>query len=285
MSAATVHDFAPNQFRHKYANHRAGECEAQGATGVFSDMSDGVLVLDFALTFAGFDHQARKFVLSIVGLLGDSQKPRAAFDEELAKHLGCNERTIRRWRKDYLAAAKVKQFGFIKITEGEYCVETKRYLATEYSLIDEVKEFVNNAVSEGRESPRYAEDRQACFERIAKANYELIPNAPPIKRKRKPSAVPVEQMDRALARAQKNVEQWRLAVRDIPKGQRAALLSSEQGARQRAILLQLQQEIADSLALFPANVDTEEVSYIPDKMSGTPPPRVRYPPKHRTKRK
>ncbi len=267
---ATVHDFSFGQFQRTHARH-ATHAETQTATSVFSDMADGILVLDFALTFAGFGHQARQFVLSIVGLIGDGQTAYVAFDKDLAKHLNCNERTVRRWRKAYIEESEAKNFGFLHIIEGEYRKGEERYEATEYGLNEEVKDFVNNTISEARESPRYAEDRRACLERIAKENYGLIPNAPPLKRRSNRGTLPERDMDRALARAQKNVEQWRVAVRDLPKPQRAALLASEEGARQHEILLQIQQDIADSLALFPANVDTEEVKYVPDKMSGTPP--------------
>ncbi len=275
---ATVRDFTLGQFRRTHARRAAQtDSEAQTATDVFTDLSDGILALDFALTFADFDGAARQFALSVIGLIGDSDEPIAFYDEELAAHLNVSVRSVRRWRVAYMKAWQTKNFEFISITEGEYDSEKKRYERTRYGLPEEIREFVNTVTTEARQSSAYARDRRAAIEAAAKANYDDIPNAPARRRKRKPSRSEAVKVESYFNNAAKNLLKGRDTLGGMPDGTRAAYLSGAEGEELRDKLLDMQAQIAAILGDFPETIETAEVSYIPAKLAGIPPPPVRYP--------
>lgn len=66
MSAAIVYDISsPNRLRSHIGNQQTADTRERPETAtIFSDMADGVLALDYALTFAGFEHDARTLVTS-----------------------------------------------------------------------------------------------------------------------------------------------------------------------------------------------------------------------------
>ncbi len=250
-TTATVHDFNFGQFRR---THARAQTAPQTAPDTFTDLSDGILALDFALTFAGFDGAARQIILSIVGLIGDSREPVALFDKELAAHVNCHERTVRRWRKAYMNAWQAKNFEFISVTEGEYFPKLKRYDRTLYGLPDDIREFVNMVTNEARQSPDYVKDRRAAIERSARAHYDELPDAPARRRKRKatkPAAVnsgnDFQKAAQVWARGCDNLSQ-------MDEETRAAYRASAE-----AELRDMQAKFAETFGESPAIDDTEQV--------------------------
>lgn len=223
------------------------------------DCADGILALDFALTFAGFGYESRQLVLSIVGLAGGSNLTVEAFDGELAKHLNCSERTVRRWRSEHLKESKRKKFSLLLISEGEYNAEHKRYDKTAYSLNPAVAAYVATVVSEARASDLYESDRRAAIERAAEEHYADIPDAPPRSRKKKPYRVPAVKVEQAFVNAARNVERGKRALQELGDDSLASLLESKQGEELRATLLKLRADIEEVLQNFLQAADAEDV--------------------------
>ena len=240
-----------------------------GVPVIFTDMADGILALDFGLTFAGFSYEARQLVLSIVGLLGDGETTLEISDPELAEHLNCSERTIGRWRRAYSDEAYAKSYSPLEITEGEYDADTERYRPTKYRFTG--ANFVEQTVTEARNSDEYTRNRQAAIERSAAARYDDIPNAPVRRRQRKPRIVPTLRLERHFINAERNIVRGRITLEDLPERSRAAFLNSQQGKELYARLLKLQEEIAGILEDFPQISDDKDLEDKVDILSGIPP--------------
>jgi hypothetical protein len=269
---ATVHDISLAQLRKMRARRGTGDDQPQAAAGVFTDMADGILALDFALSFADFEHDSRKLVLSVVGLLADKHDALAMFDEQLAEHLKCSVRTVRNWRSDYIKRSpNAQSFGVIEITEGEYDHDKQRFQPTQYRLNADVRLYVERCVTEARSSNLYERDRRKAIEQAALDHYEDIPDAPPVTRNKKPGNATVR-LERDFINARKNLAKGQRTLGDLPEHRRADFLAGAQGEEVRALLLQMQAEIAGLLQGFPQTVDDEDLNDIPAKFAGIPPP-------------
>ena len=253
---AQVLDYTPAA--HRRALGRQSRADEQAATA-FDDMTDGILALDFALTLASFGYEARQLVLSIVGLLGGGDSAVEAFDEELAKHLKCSDRTVRRWRAAHIKESKAKKFSLLYLEEGEYNAERKRYEKTAYSLNPAVAVYVNAVVAEARASDLYRSDRRAAIKRAAEEHYADIPDAPPRSRKKSPYRSPAVKVGQAFVNAARSVEKGKRELEHLDESVRAALLEGKQGAELRATLLKLQADIAEVLQDFPQSSEDEEL--------------------------
>lgn len=253
MSSARVVDFTPKQagrWLDKEAAARSG--------AVLDDMADGILALDFALAFAGFTYEARQFELSVIGLLGGGGSTLEIFDGDLAKHVQCSDRTIRRWRKAHIRESRVKKFSLLYIGEGDYNGRM-RYEKTAYGLNPALNTYLDAVVTQARASDLYRSDRVGAVERAAEEHYHEIPDAPPRARKRKPRPAPAVRVERAFANAAKNVEKGKLALRELDAESLATLLESEQGEDLRRALLKLQADIAEALETLPQVAEREAV--------------------------
>jgi hypothetical protein len=255
MVTAQVHDITPARLR-RTASRLPTE-SAQAA--VLDDVADGILALDSALTSAGFSYEARQFVLSIVGLLGGAGARLEAFDAELAAHLKCSDRTVRRWRKAHMQESRTKKFTLLYLEECDYNASLKRYEKTAYSLNAAVAEYVSTVIAEARAADLYRSDRRAAIERAAEEHYDEIPDAPPRQRKRKPKRAPAVKAEQAFINAARNVEKGKEALASLRPESRAALLESRQGEELRAVLLKLQADINDVLESFPQAAEGEEL--------------------------
>jgi hypothetical protein len=267
MVAAKVLDYSPAAFRR--ALDRQAPAEGEQAATVLDDCADGILALDFALTFAGFSYEARQLVLSVVGLLGGSGATIEAFDGELAKHVQCSDRTIRRWRAAHLKESKARRFSILEITEGEYDASHKCYGKTSYRFT--APDYVDAVVHEARASELYLRDRRAAIEQAAEEHYADIPDAPPRRRSRKPRRAPAARVEQAFVNAARSIEKGKLALRELADDSREALLESRQGEELRQVLLKLQSDVAEVLENFPQAAEEEEVD-------GGIGQNVRYPP-------
>jgi len=272
-TTATVHDLTPGAFRSKLARSASQPTATINADAqtIFSDMADGTLALDYGLTFAGFKYEELQLVHSIVGLLGDGETELAMFDDNLADHLKCTPRTVRRWRAAYVKKSQAVNFGFLVITEGEYVAAEKRFQPTRYRFTDDAKAYVERTVDEARASGNYDHDRRGAIEKAARAHYEDVPQAPPIKRTVKPKRSNNVQIERDFINAKRNLDKGRTALDGLPERARSLFLGSGQGEELRALLLKFQSEVADILQHFPQTTDNEQLNDIPDKMSGIPP--------------
>lgn len=278
MSRAKVYDITPTALRHTL--DRAQPAEAPQPATVLDDMADGILALDFALALAGFSWEARQLTLSIVGLVGGGGGRLEVFDKTLAEHLGCSDRTIRRWRAAHIKESKAKRFSLLHLEECDYNAALKRYEKTAYSFT--AGDYVNTVVAEARASELYESDRRTAIERAAEEHYDEIPDAPPRARRRKPRRAPTVRVEQAFVNAARNVEKGRQALQDLSEDSRAALLESRQGEELRQTLLKLQADIAEVLESFPQEnfpqtIDDEEDDRgyrtfcpVPPSVSGTP---------------
>lgn len=264
-------DFSPAHARERAARRAIGKGAQQDTVGVFSDMADGVLALDFALTLGRCPHDARKLDLSIVGLLGDGQTSVEMFDKELAGHIKCSDRTVRRYRADAIKARQTAYLTLIHITEGEYLPDQKLYAPTRYELAPGIKAFVEATIAQARRSPEYATNRRAAIEKAATDNYNDIPDAPPALRSRKPKRRETLQIERDFVNADRNLAKGQRTLDELSDRTRAAFLAGKQGEDLRLLLVKMQAEISELLQVFPQTVDEIEVEQVPDKLSGTPP--------------
>jgi hypothetical protein len=270
---AEVLDFPPAALRHTLG--RPSPAEGERAAAVLDDVADGILALDSALTSAGFSYEARQFVLSIVGLLGGEGARLEAFDAELAAHLKCSDRTVRRWRKAHMKESRAKKFTLLYLEECDYNASLKRYEKTAYSLNPAVAGYITTVVAEARASDLYQSDRRAAIGRAAEEHYDEIPDAPPRTRKRKPRRAPAVKAEQAFINAARSVEKGKQALAALRPESVAALLGSRQGAELREVLLKLQADITEVLDGFPQTSDGEEldgdvghfVRYPPDEPS------------------
>lgn len=256
MTTARVFDITSEALRRKLGRQQTS-AEGEQAATVLDDTTDGILALDFALTFAGFSYEARQFTLSIMGLLGGGGRLEV-FDKELAKHLNCSDRTIRRWRAAHIKESKAKKFSLLYLEEGDY-TGRKRYEKTAYSLNPAVGSYLDAAVAEARASDLYRSDRRGAVEHAAEEHYGDIPDAPPRVRRRKPRRAPTVKVEQAFINAAKNVEQGRQALQDLSDDSRAALLEGKQGEELRRTLLQLTADIGEILESLPQLLESEEV--------------------------
>ncbi|HEX8354069.1 MAG TPA: hypothetical protein VF611_14270 [Pyrinomonadaceae bacterium] len=248
--------FTPAAFRRRLDSHKTGE-SGRAAT-VLDDCADGILALDFALTFAGFGYEARQLTLSILGLLGGGGGRLEIFDKALAQHLGCSDRAIRRWRKAHIKESKAKKFSLLCLEEGDY-TGRKRYEKTAYSLNPAVASYLDAAVAEARASDLYGSDRRGAVERAAEKHYGDIPDAPPRARRRSPRRAPSVKVEQAFVNASRNVEKGRQALQGLSEDSRAALLEGTQGEKLRQMLLKLGADISEVLESLPLSIEGEEV--------------------------
>jgi hypothetical protein len=264
---AHVLDYTPAAFRRSLDRQQPSE-DKQAATAL-DDCADGILALDYALTFAGFGYEARQLTLSIVGLVGGGGATLEAFDGELAAHVNCSDRTVRRWRAAHLNESNRKRFSLLEITEGEYDAERRTYGKTSYRFT--APDYVDAVVSNARASDLYLSNRRAAIERAAEEHYGDIPDAPPRRRKRKPRRAPDVKVEQAFINASRNVDKGRRALQDLSDDSRAALLEGRQGTELHELLLKLQADINEVLENFPQPSDSEE-------LQGGTGHFVRYPP-------
>lgn len=252
MSAAKVLDYTPAVLR------RTLDTNGEQAAAVLDDVADGILALDFALTFAGISYEARQLTLSIVGLTGGGGRLEV-FDKALAEHLKCSDRTVRRWRAAHTKESKAKKFSLLQIEECDYNAQQKRYEKTAYSINPAVADYLKTVVAEARASDLYQSDRRAAIERAAEEHYEGIPDAPPRTRKRKPRRAPAVKAEQSFINAARNVEKGKQALASLRPESLAALLESRQGAELREVLLKLQADIGEVLESFPQTSESEDV--------------------------
>jgi hypothetical protein len=264
---AQVLDFTPAQLQ-----RRITRSDTNGQTrqqGIFADLADGTIIAQFFLNFAGFEWDETKFFLLIIGLCGDEKRSVELFDEELAQHARCTDRTIRNWRAAYIGRTETINFAPLVIIEGEYNSDQQRYLPTTYCVGD-VAGKIEEAVVAARALPEYAKDRLAALERAATEHYEDLPDAPPKRRRRKPKKSLRSPVIQSINNADKNLKKGKQALSEMSERMRAALLAG-QGQDLREMLLSMRGEIDELLSVVSEEVDTKQLTYIPENFSGIPP--------------
>ena len=254
---AQVLDHTPDSFRRALDRRRRPAGEVQ-APALLEDVTDGILALDFALSFAGFSYEARQLTLSVAGLIGGGGGRLEKYDKELAGHVNCSDRTIRRWRAAHVKETKAKKFSLLYIEEGEY-TGRKRYEKTAHSLNPAVAPYLDAVVAEARASDLYESDRREAFERAAEEHYHEIPDAPPRMRRRKPRREPSVKVAQAFLNAARSVEKGRQALQDLSEDSQSALLEGPQGEGPRQTLLKLQADIGEILESLPQPAEAREV--------------------------
>jgi hypothetical protein len=268
MSAnvASFKDYKP-----AYLKRRITQADATPhADSIISDMADGNLVTEFFFSFAGFDYSESHLILALIGTLGDGQNSIKLFDKEIAKDVGCDERTIQRWRKAYMEKAQKKNFWPMGIEQGDYVSGEKRYLPTTYRVT--FADALEQAVATARADAEYQTNRREAIKRAAKLHYEDIPQAPPIFRKDKRN----QSIQTPLAHlngAAKKLTSAKITLQDMPELQRRAFVNG-QGDELRAAMENLRQQMKDleaALSDEKLSVANKEVDSYTDILSGTPP--------------
>jgi hypothetical protein len=260
-TTATVHDITLAQLRR--TQQRSTQVESASQATIFSDMTDGVLALDYGLTFAAFEHKARQLVLHIVSLIGASNESLTMTDVELASHLRCRRETVVRWRQAHKETALAKHFAFLIVQEGEYNSKEKFYEPTSYRLNPDVREFVEKAVDRARQSPLYEQNRQAALEQAAAEAYSDMPDAPSLQKLRRGRRKRMDDKSvlKPLEAARKAVMSSKINLQDMETGLRQKFLSA-QGSDIRQKLLEMQAEIAAYLTALPEVIETAEDSEV-----------------------
>ncbi len=267
MSAniASFRDYKPAYLRRRITQADA----APRAESILLDMADGNLVTEFFFSFAGFDYSESHLILALIGIIGDGQHSIELYDKDIAKAVGCDERTVQRWRKAYMDKAQKKSFWPMGIKQGDYVKGEKRYLPTTYYVT--FAEPLEQAVAAARADAEYRTNRREAIERAAALYYEDIPQAPPVVRKDKqPRAVqtPLAHLNGAA----KKLTSAKITLQDMPEHQRRAFVNG-QGDELRAAMENLRQQMAELEAALSGeklSVVIKEDKYMPDKMSGTP---------------
>lgn len=269
-NVASFKDYKPAYLRRRITQTDA----TPRSESIISDMADGVTVLQHFFNFAhdaeaAFEHKETKLVLLIAGLCGDGGRAIEMFDEEIAEHARCTDRTIRQWRKDYLAKSRRLNFFPLEINEGEYDVERKRYAKTSYAIHPDTAEAIKRAVAEARAMPDYDRDRLKALEHAASEHYDEIPNAPPKGRTRKPKKSLRSPAIQNINNASNNLTKGKQSLDEMPPRMRAALLAGE-GDSLRATLKEMQAKIDQLLSAISEDTETKDVSYMPEISSGIP---------------
>jgi hypothetical protein len=244
---------------------------AAAAAGVFKDMTDGAAVMQFFFNLAGFEWKETKIFLPVAELCGDAGRTVSLYDEELAEHARCTDRTVRNWRRDYLARAETVSFHPLEIAEGDYDRDKLRYERTRYTVAEAVAEQVERAVASARLMPEYAKDRMGCLERAARLAYDDIPDAPAKQgRKRRPKKSLRPEALKSFESAKKSIERGRRALAELEERRRKALLAGR-GEELREVLLAMRGEIDEILSGMSEDVEPEKVKDKPENLSGIPP--------------
>ena len=263
-TSAKVIDVPFSQFRKSAPTPAA-------AAGVFKDMTDGAAVVQFFFNLAGFEWKETKIFLPVAELCGDPGRSVSLYDEELAEHARCTDRTVRNWRRDYLARAATVSFHPLEIAEGDYDRDKQRYERTRYTVAEAVAEQVERAVATARAMPDYSKDRMGCLERAARLAYDDIPDAPAQRaRKRRPQKSLQPEAVKSFERAKKSLEKGRRALAELEERWRAALLAGR-GGELRELLLSMRGEIDEILSGISEDVEPIEVDDKPENLSGIPP--------------
>lgn len=261
---AKVYDMTPSQLRRQVKRQSSGEARPS----VFSAMADGSLAAQFFFNLAGFEFGETKFFMKIVELCGEGGRPVEVFDEKLAEHARCTDRTIRAWRAAYIARAQTINFWPLLIAEGEYDQYRQRYKPTSYSVA--IADHIERAVTLARSMPEYERDRVEAVRRAAEECYDDIPDAPAQRRVRKPKKSRRSPVMQSLEKAAKNLDQGKHALDALTDRQRAALVAG-QGEDLRRRLDELQAQIDNLRASISETVEEAEVDDMPEKISGIPP--------------
>jgi hypothetical protein len=266
-NVASFRDYAPSRLQ-RQVQQSSSEPRAES---IISDMADGILATESIFSFAGFSYTESHLVLALIGIIGaGGDAGIELYDEDIAKQVGCDTRTVQRWRKAYLDKASSLNFWPLEIKQGEYCKDKLRYMATSYRVT--FAETLEQIVSTARNCADYQTDRLRAIERAASLYYEDIEQAPPKLRRRKPKSAPqtplahLNAASRKLARAQDSFQA-------MPDRQRNAFING-QGAELRVTLDAMRTQMAEMEAILsgvPTTVETKTVKYIGDKMSGIPP--------------
>lgn len=146
---------------------------------------DGLFVIDYIVAAAGFTEKQSRFVSKVAGLLDSHDRPERFFDSDIAKHCDCTERSVRRWRREYLEKAATLNFSPLVVEIGAWDAERQRFLATTYAFpcLPIIVEIVMDAQSQ----PEYESRRKHVLIEATRRHYRKIPGAPRMRQRFKRS--------------------------------------------------------------------------------------------------
>lgn len=249
---------------------RMQDAPAAMAQPIMADMCDAALVVQDIFNLSKFCYQASQLAVNVVSIIGADEDELVITDEDLAERIGCSARTVLRWRAAYIADATVRNYSPILITEANYDPKLQRTPPATYS-IKELVPIVEMAVAEARGNPLYKSDRREALRLAAEAAYNDIPEAAPIRRKRKPGkriATPLSYIEKG----NKNLGSAKTVLSEMPEHRRRAFIDGnrEQIEGQLQLLRQQAEMLQQLLSDENVNSDNVGVSHHNDNLSSGP---------------
>lgn len=102
--------------------------------GSFHDYAEIAALLAFMMNLRGFSGQSQRFVENVIKHVGVNENFEGVWDLQLAEMSGHDVKTIRNWRKTYIAEANKQNCSLIEIAEGQYMAELQKYSIIRYRI-------------------------------------------------------------------------------------------------------------------------------------------------------
>jgi hypothetical protein len=250
----------------------------QSAHSIVEDMADGIEAIHQFMNLAGFKDRdrARAFVLALsTAALSKSSDHVALYDEELAELQGCDPRTVRRQRADYLRESQARHFAPVEVIEGQFDISEQKYKPTLYKL--HLVEAIVQAVTDARASKHWHEtDRRAQREAIklaAEDAYWTIPGAAIRRRDKKGPRAALAEIKTCQKVIKTKLERLKEIASKLPAGQREELLDAAEPGELYRWCEEMRAEI-EALQQFdsPQSIDEPQVKRDTGQVVRYPPP-------------
>lgn len=174
----------------------------EASSGLARDGRDFITALCWMATVAGFTAPSISLLLAVAAYEDcnvQDERGCEITDPELAEFMGCSERTIQRWRRQYLKEEKYLKVPFLQITEGDFDRELKANRPTRYRFL--VADNVADAVLEARQMTLYQENRPKALKLSAIRVYDSLAKpfgTSAIRRRRKKELSPESERNRLM---------------------------------------------------------------------------------------
>ena len=170
------------------------------SVGLARDGRDFIAALCWMATGAGFTAPSISLLLAVAAYEDCQEKDERGCeitDPELADFKGCSERTIQRWRQQYLKEEKYLEVPFLQITEGDYDKEARANRPTRYRFL--VDTAIADAVLEARQMNLYLTDRRKALRLSALRVFDSLEKGQSaIRRRKKKELSPDSERNRLL---------------------------------------------------------------------------------------
>lgn len=147
----------------------------EAAAGLAQDGRDFIAALCWMATGAGFTAPSISLLLAVAAYEDRHEKNEDGCeitDPELAEFKGCSERTIQRWRRQYLKEEKYLKVPFLQITEGDFDKGLNANRPTRYRFLIDLD--IADAVLEARAMRLHQSDRLKALRLSALRVYDSL---------------------------------------------------------------------------------------------------------------